>query len=219
MVGLAVFRCGFNRWRSAFASPANRTALLHAESKDHLFPNDFYEDSVWKFTVNKVDHAVLNEAFKNLSLRWRSGWPRGRFPGRARWTRWICDDGRGAAHATVHGVVGELVGFFIAAAQCVLDFEFFKLIGPAARFFPEGAKVRAVDFVFALHLLDHEFRVGDYADAGLLVFNAPGENAEQGRVFSVVVGAFAEVFAQAGEDAALLIFNDGAVAGGAGITA
>ncbi len=124
-----------------------------------------------------------------------------------------------AAHAAVHGVVGELVGEFVAASEGVLDFEALQLIGATAGFFPEGAQVGAVDFVFALHLLDHEFGVGDYAEAGVFVFEAPGEDAEEGGVFGVVVGAFAEIFAEAGEDAALLVFDDGSVAGGAGVAA
>jgi len=99
------------------------------------------------------------------------------------------------------------------------DLELFQFIGAFAGFFPEWAQVGAVDFVFALHLLDHQFGIGDYAEAGVVVFDTPGEDAEEGGVFGVVVGAFAEVLAEAGEDAAVLIFNDCAVTGGAGIAA
>ena len=100
--------------------------------------------------------------------------------GRAGWN-W-CGGGNGgaAAHASVHGVVGELIGFFVAASEGVLDLKFLELVGATAGFFPEWAEVGAVDFVFALHLLDHEFRVGHDAQAGVLVFEAPGEDAEQG---------------------------------------
>ena len=126
---------------------------------------------------------------------------------------------RCAAHAAVHGVVGELVGFLVAAAQGVGDFEALQLIGTAAGFFPERAQVGAVDLVFALHLLDHQLGVGDDAEAATFVFKGPGENAEQGGVFGVVVGALAEVFAEPGEDAAVLVFDDGAVAGRAGVAA
>ena len=101
----------------------------------------------------------------------------------------------------------------------MLDLEFFELICPAAGFFPQGAQVGAVDFVFALHLLDHQFGIGDDTDTGLFVFEAPGEDAQESGVFGVVVGAFAEVLAETGENAALLIFDDGAVAGGARIAA
>ena len=53
----------------------------------------------------------------------------------------------------------------------------------------------------------------------MFVFQAPGEDAEQGGVFGVVVGALAEVFAETGKDAAVPVFDDGAVAGWAGVAA
>ena len=99
------------------------------------------------------------------------------------------------------------------------DFESLKLVCPAACFFPEWAEVGAVDLVLALHLLDHQFRVGDDAQAALLVFQAPGEDAQKGGVFSVVVGALAEVLAEPGEYAAVLVFDNGAIAGRAGVAA
>lgn len=87
--------------------------------------------------------------------------------------------GRGAAHASVHSVVGELVGFLVAAAQGVDDFEALELVGEAVGFNPEGAQVRAVDFVLALHLLDHELGVGDDAECGVPVFDRPGKSGDE----------------------------------------
>ena len=91
--------------------------------------------------------------------------------------------------------------------------------GTAAGFFPERAKRRAGDFVSAAHLADHEFRVGDYAEAADAVFGGPGENGEETLVFGVVIGLAAEILAETGDDAALRILDDRAVGCGAGITA
>ena len=51
----------------------------------------------------------------------------------------------------------------------------------------------------------------------MLVFEAPGEHAQKCGVFSVVVGALAQILAEPGEDAAVLVFDDCAVTGRAGI--
>ena len=127
--------------------------------------------------------------------------------------------GRRFAHASVHGFIGEAIGFLIPCPQGVADFEAIETGGAAAGFLPKRAERWAGDFVGAFHLLDHQFRVGNDAQTAGAVFSSPGKDGEQPLVLGVVVGLAAQVFAEAGDDAALRIFNDGAESGGSGIAA
>ena len=121
------------------------------------------------------------------------------------------------AHAAVHGVVGELVGMLVAAAEGVADLEAIDAAGELSGFFKERAEDGAGYLVLALHLLDHQLGVGDDAEALDVVFDGPLEHAKKAGVLGVVVGADAEELAQFGYDAAFGVLDDGAVAGGAGI--
>jgi hypothetical protein len=49
--------------------------------------------------------------------------------------------------------------------------------------------------------------------------DGPGENCQEAGVLGVVVGLVAEKLAEAGYDAGLRVFNNGAVAGGARVAA
>jgi len=71
----------------------------------------------------------------------------------------------------------------------------------------------------ALHLFDHQFRIGNDAQVPGAVLDGPGQDGEEAGVFGVVVGLNAEELAELGHDAAAGVFNDGAVARGAGIAA
>ena len=98
------------------------------------------------------------------------------------------------------------------------DFKAFQLAGLLTGLFPKRTEIWAVDFVFALHLFDHQFGVGNDTQSAVLVLQAPGENAEECGVFCVIVRALAEEFAETGENAAVLILNYGAIAGWTGVT-
>jgi len=145
----------------------------------------------------------------------RGGWATGGFE--AVWLGDLRD--RGFAHAFVHGFVGEAVGVLVAAAEGVAHLEFGDLAGELAGFFVKRAEDGAGYLVLALHLLDHQFGVGDDGEVLRVVFDGPLEDAEEAGVFGEVVGLDAEVLAQFGDDPAFCVFDDCAVAGGAGVAA
>ena len=95
----------------------------------------------------------------------------------------------------------------------------FELGDAAFGFLVEGFQVGAFDLIFALDLLDHQLGVGDDAEAGVVVVEGVLEAAEEAGVFGVVVGAHAEEFGELGEDHALVVLDEGTVAGGAGVAA
>ena len=127
--------------------------------------------------------------------------------------------GVGSLHAAVHGFVGEAVGVLVFVAEGVGDLEGFEFGDAVSGLLPEGFQVGGVDLVFALDLLDHQLGVGDDAEAGVVVVEGVLEAAEEAGVFGVVVGADAEEFAEFGEDHALVVLDEGSVAGGAGVAA
>ena len=104
-------------------------------------------------------------------------------------------------------------------AESVGDLEGFELGDAAAGFFPEGLEVGGVDLELALNLLDHQERVGDYPEAGVVVVERPLEAGEEAGVLGEVVGAVAEEFGELGEDLTGLVVDYGAEAGGAGVAA
>ena len=124
-----------------------------------------------------------------------------------------------AVHAAVHSLVGEAVGVLVFVAEGVGDFEGFEFGDAVFGLLPEGAEGGGVYFVFALDLLDHQLGVGDDAEAGVVVVEGVLEAGEEAGVFGEVVGAHAEEFAELGEDCALVVLDDGSVAGGTGVAA
>ena len=84
-----------------------------------------------------------------------------------------------SAHTLIHRFVGELVGFFVTAPQGVAHLESLQPGSQAFGLFPEGAQAGAGDFVLPVHLLDHQFRVGDDAKAPRVVFIGPGQHRKQ----------------------------------------
>ncbi len=124
-----------------------------------------------------------------------------------------------AAHATVHGLVGEAVGVFVFVAEGVGDLEGFQFGYAVFCLLPEGSQIRGVDLVLALDLLDHQLGVRDDAEAGVMVVEGVLETGEEAGVFGEVVGAHAEEFAEFGQDHALVVLDNGSVAGGTGVAA
>ena len=121
--------------------------------------------------------------------------------------------------AAVHGEIGEFVGLAVLFAEDVLNLEALQEGDAVASLFVKGLQFRAVDAVLAFDLLDHEFRVGDDAQAGMALFDGEVEGGEQGGIFGVVIGALAKEFAELGEDGAVFILNQNPEAGWAGIAA
>jgi hypothetical protein len=123
------------------------------------------------------------------------------------------------AGASIHGFVSEAVGGLVLVAKCVGDFEVGKVGDAAAGFFPKGFEVGGVDLELALNLFDHQERVGDDPETGLVVVECPLEASEEAGVLGVVVGAMAEEFRELGKDVSGIVLKDGTEAGGAGVAA
>ena len=127
--------------------------------------------------------------------------------------------GWGAIHSPIHGLVGEAVGVLVFVAEGVGDLEGFESGDAVSGLLPEGAEVRGVDFVLALDLLHHEFGVGDDAEAGVVVVEGVLEAGEEAGVLGEVVGSYAEELAEFSQQIALVVLDDGSVAGRTGVAA
>ena len=125
----------------------------------------------------------------------------------------------GALGAAVHGLVGQAVGVLIFVAEGVDDLEGVELGDFLPGLLEEGPQAWAFDLVLALDLLDHQLGVGDDAEALRTVLDGPLQHRQKAGVFGVIIGLDAKELAEAGYDATLGVFNDGAIAGGAGIAA
>jgi hypothetical protein len=192
-----------------------------------LFADDFDEDTVGESGVAEdVDDAVFGEAAEHgvgfgVGVGWGLGFGG---VGGGREGRPSGGLGSGVAalatpHSAVHGFVGQAVGVFVFVAEGVGDFEGFEFGYAAFGFFVEGFEVGAFDLVFALDLLDHELGVGDDAEAGVAVVEGVLEAGEEAGVFGEVVGAHAQEFAEFGQDSAMVVLDDGSVAGGTRVAA
>jgi hypothetical protein len=196
-----------------------------------LFADDFYEDAIGEGGVAEdVDDAVFGEAAEHgVGLRVGVGWGLG-----FRWVGCSLQRGRGgglcrgvgaglatlaAAHSAVHGLVGQAVGVLVFVAKSMGDLEGFESGDAVSCLLPEGSQIGGVDFVLALNLLDHEFGVGDDAEAGVAVVERVLEAGEEAGVFGEVVGAHAEELAEFGQDRAVVVLDDGSVSGGTGVAA
>ena len=198
-------------------------------SENALFPDHFYEYAVGEFAFDEVNDAVLDQAFEDLAggLGGRRSFLYGR---RAilRQPRRIARS-RGAlisdtwplcpAHALIHGVVGELVGFLVTTPKGVCDLKSLESSCKAFGFFPKRDQTGIFDLVDTLHLLDHQLGIGDHAQAPGTVLNGPLEDGDEAGVFGEVVGLTAQVIAEAGYNTALRVFDNRAIAGGARIAA
>jgi hypothetical protein len=195
-----------------------------------LFSDDFDEDAVGESGVSEdVDDAVFGEAAEHgvcLGVGVGRGFGFGGIRGGFAWGRRGLTGGVGsgfatlvAAHATVHGLVGEAIGVLVFVAEGVGDLEGFESGDAVFGLLPEGPQVGGVDFVLALDLLDHELGVRDDAEAGVVVVEGVLEAGEEAGVFGEVVGAHAKEFAEFGKDHAPIVLDDGSVAGGTGVAA
>ena len=82
-----------------------------------------------------------------------------------------------------------------------------------------GPELGAVYPVLALHLLDHEFRVGDDAQTPVPINNGKVERGEKGGIFGKVIGVHSQIFAQFGQDPPCRVLDVYAEAGWARIAA
>jgi len=148
-----------------------------------LLADDFYEDAVGEIAFQQVNYAAFDVAFEDLTggFGGRGGWASGRKLSVGPCGLLTC---RSAglltccfSHSLVHGFVGQAVGCLVAAAKGVGHLEAFKTAGDLARFIIKRAQDGAGNLVLALHLLDHQFGVGDYAEALDAVVGGPLEHA------------------------------------------
>jgi len=124
-----------------------------------------------------------------------------------------------ALGTAVHGVVRKLIGCLVLVAQGMADFEAIELCNAPPRLFPKRTQIGRIHLIFALDLFDHEFRVGDRAQAAVAVIECPLQAAEQAGVFGIVVGAIAKKLGKLRQDDSSLILKQSAIAGWAGIAA
>jgi hypothetical protein len=80
--------------------------------------------------------------------------------------------------------------------QNVLNLEMLDLGSAAAGFLVKGPKFRAIHAILALHLFDHQFRVGDHPQAPVPVGDGKFQGGEKRGVLSKVVGPGTQVLAQ-----------------------
>jgi hypothetical protein len=188
-----------------------------------LLADDFYEDAVGEGgAAEDVDYAVFGEAAEHgvglgVGVGWGIGF--GGVGGGFERRRGRLARGVRAFYAAIHGFVGQAVGVLVFVAEGVGDLEGLELGDAVSGFLPEGPEVGGVDFVLALDLLDHQFGIADDAEAGVVMVQGVLEAGEEAGVLGVVVGAHAEELAEFGKDGAVVVLDEGAVAGWAGVAA
>jgi len=117
-----------------------------------LFRDDFDEDTIWKSsTPQQMNGSIASETSQHWGIGsgggrslWTAAWRAGR---RCRHSRTGLGrrrlspfrGGLLALGASIHRVVGELVGCLVLVAQRVADLESIELCDAAPRFFPEWA--------------------------------------------------------------------------------
>jgi hypothetical protein len=119
----------------------------------------------------------------------------------------------GTFHSTVHGFVGETIGVLVFVAEGVRDLEGFESGDTVSGFLPERFEVWRAHLIFTLDLLDHQLRVGDDAEAGVVMIEGVLEAGEETGVFGVVIGSDTEELAEFGDDHPLVVLNEGPEAG------
>ena len=81
----------------------------------------------------------------------------------------------------------------------MLNLEVVELRDAAARLLVEGAEFRTVHPILALHLFDHELRVGDDPQALVPMGDGKFERRQKRGVLGKVIGVRAQVLAQFGQ--------------------
>ncbi|MCU1247199.1 MAG: hypothetical protein JWQ49_228, partial [Edaphobacter sp.] len=107
----------------------------------------------------------------------------------------------------------------VFVAEGVGDLEGFESGDAVFGLLPEGSQVGRVDLVLALDLPDHQLGVGDDAEARVVMVEGVLETGEEAGVFGEVVGTHAEELAELGQDGAVVVLDDGSIAGGTGVAA
>jgi hypothetical protein len=123
----------------------------------------------------------------------------------------------GASHAAIHRLVRQPVSVLVLMAQRMADLKGFEPRDALSGLVIERLEAGTFDLIGALNLADHQFGVGDHAQARMALRQRKREDGEQAGVLGEVIGLDAQKLAQFGQDAALGVMNDGAKAGGAGI--
>ncbi len=126
---------------------------------------------------------------------------------------------RRPAHTAVHGQICQPVRMAVLLPQNMLDLKVVKLRDAAPRLLVERAKFGAVHAILALHLLDHEFRVGDDPQAPVSVGDGKLERSKKRGVLGKVIGVRAQVLAQFGQDFSGRVLDVYAEAGRTRVTA
>ena len=162
------------------------------------FRNDLDDCAVWKRRSAEQMHSAIAHLSTQRAQRRASGF---------------------SIRAAIHRIVGEAIGVLVLVAKSVANLEALQLRDALTRLFPQWKQIGRFDFELALNLIDHEQRVGDDAQAGMMIFERPVQAGEQAGVLGDVVAAHAEELGELGEDVALLVVQDGAVAGGARVAA
>ena len=103
--------------------------------------------------------------------------------------------------------------------QNMLDLEVIEVRDAATRLLVERAKFRAVYPVLALHLLDHEFRVGDDPQTPMTLGDGKFQRREERGILGKVIGLLAQVLTQFGQNLASRILDVDAETGRARIAA
>ena len=83
-----------------------------------------------------------------------------------------------SAHAFVHCLIGQAIGFLISTTERMANLKAFEVAGKATGLLPHGSQNRAGNFVLALHLLDHQFGIGYGPEFSRAMFFCPGEDSQ-----------------------------------------
>ena len=107
----------------------------------------------------------------------------------------------------------------VLLSQDMLDLKVVELRDAVASLLVERAELRAVYPILALHLLDHEFRVGDDAQTPVPIDNGKVERGKKRGIFGKIIGVYPQIFAQFGQDPPCRVLDIHAEAGWARVAA
>ena len=121
-------------------------------------------------------------------------------------------------HPPVHGVVGQAVGFLVAAAQGVAHFEAFERRRRRLASSQSGRRpgLATLYWPFICLTISSE---SETTRRRLRRSRGPSQDRQQRRVLGVIVGLDAEKSLRRATTRPLRVFDDRAIAGGAGVAA
>src|SRR6202044_933224 len=117
------------------------------------------------------------------------------------------------AHTAIHGQVCQPVSMTVLLPQDMLDLKMVELRDPLASLLVERAQLWAVYPILPLHLLDHEFRVGDNPQTSVPIDNGKVERGQKRRIFGKVISVHSQIFAQFGQNSPSRVLDVYAEAG------